>query len=321
MKYQVLYENFIGAVKNSIPRNKKVSAVLTDILKIEKEAVYRRLRMEVPFTFTEIAKVAQHLDISMDDIIDSKPAKNRPLYLKFLDYSDPMALGEAVLENLLGLVKQLKAASDSEISFSCSTLPALLYLNYEKIARFYLFKWSYLYGETVGVKRFDELEIPLRLSQIQQEIVNESRYIRTTNYIADSMLFSSLVHDIQYFMSIHLISEEDVRLLKAEIDRFIDDTEMLAANGRYGETRNTVNFYVSNINFETSYICAETPDMHIGMIKTFILNVVSSQDNQTFQGIKNWLQSLKRVSTLISQSGEQQRILYFARQRDLVNQL
>lgn len=321
MKYQVLYDNFIGAVRNSIPRNKKVSAVLTDILKIEKEAVYRRLRMEVPFTFTEIANVAQHLDISMDDIIDSNPSKTRPLYLKYLDYTDPMELGEVILENLLGLVKQLKASSDSEISFSCSTLPPLLYLNYEQLTRFYLFKWAYMYGESSGVKRFDEIEIPPHLAQVQQEIVNESRYIRTTNYIGDSMLFSSLVHDIQYFSSIQLIAEADVRLLKQEIARFIDDTEMLAASGRYADTRNTVNFYVSNINFETNYICAETPDMHVGMIKTFILNVISSQDELTFQGIKNWLHSLKRVSTLISQSGEQQRILYFARQREMLDRL
>lgn len=321
MKYQVLYENFIDAVKNSIPRNKKVSAVLTDILKIEKEAVYRRLRMEVPFTFTEIANVAQHLDISMDDMIDNNVSKNRPLYLKFIDYTDPMELGEVILDNLLTLVKQLKSASDSEISFSCSTLPPLLYLNYEQITRFYLFKWTYMYGNAAAGKRFDEMEISEHLNQIRQEIVSESHYIRTTNYIADSMLFCSLVHDIQYFLSIHLISEQEVRSLKREIAQLIDDTENLAAHGHYPDTNQEVNFYVSNLNFETSYICAETPDMHISMMKAFILNVISSQDDLTFQRIKNWLQSLKRVSTLVSQSGEQQRILYFAQQREMVNAL
>ena len=321
MKYQVLYENFIDAVKNSIPRNKKVSAVLTDILKIEKEAVYRRLRMEVPFTFTEIANVAQHLDISMDDLIDNNVSKNRPLYLRFIDYTDPMELGEVILENLLNLVKQLKAASDSEISFSCSTLPPLLYLNYEQITRFYLFKWTYMYGHATTVKRFEDLELPARLNQIRQEIVSESHSIRTTNYIADSMLFHSLLHDIQYFLSIQLLSEQDVQSLKQEIGQFIDDTENLAAQGHYPDTRQVVNFYVSNLNFETNYICAETPDMHISMMKAFILNVISSQDDLTFQRIKNWLQSLKRVSTLISQSGEQQRILYFSKQRELLQAL
>ena len=321
MKYQVLYENFIDAVKNSIPRNKKVSAVLTDILKIEKEAVYRRLRMEVPFTFTEIANVAQHLDISMDDLIDNNVSKNRPLYLRFIDYTDPMELGEVILENLLNLVKQLKAASDSEISFSCSTLPPLLYLNYEQITRFYLFKWTYMYGHATTVKRFEDLELPARLNQIRQEIVSESHSIRTTNYIADSMLFHSLLHDIQYFLSIQLLSEQDVQSLKQENGQFIDDTENLAAQGHYPDTRQVVNFYVSNLNFETNYICAETPDMHISMMKAFILNVISSQDDLTFQRIKNWLQSLKRVSTLISQSGEQQRILYFSKQRELLQAL
>lgn len=321
MKYQVLFENFIGAVKDSIPRNTKVSAVLTDILKIEKEAVYRRLRMEVPFTFTEIANVSQHLGISMDDIIDCNTPKTRPLHLKFIEYANPMEVDYIILEHFLALVKQLKAASDSEVTFSCSTLPSVLYLNYETITRFYLFKWSYMYGETGGVKRFDEIVIPPRLRQIQQELVSEARHIRTTNYIADNMLFNSLVNDIKYFESIHLISSEDVQVLKKELLQFIDDTETLAASGRHAGTNNLVNLYVSNINFETCYTCAETPDMHVGMIKAFILNSVASQDDLTFQKIKNWLQSLKRVSTLISQSGEQQRILYFEKQRDTVNTL
>ncbi len=46
-----------------------------DIISIGKEAVYRRLRGEVPFTFYEVSLLSQSLGISLDQIVGTNRAE------------------------------------------------------------------------------------------------------------------------------------------------------------------------------------------------------------------------------------------------------
>ena len=55
MKNDLLYENLVAAIKEKIPGRGKLTNQLADLLMLEKEAVYRRLRGDVPFTIFEIA--------------------------------------------------------------------------------------------------------------------------------------------------------------------------------------------------------------------------------------------------------------------------
>ncbi|MCD7933353.1 MAG: hypothetical protein LUH15_19460 [Tannerellaceae bacterium] len=84
---------------------------------------------------------------------------------------------------------------------------------------------------------------------------------------------------------------------------------------------NKVFIYISNVSFETSYSYAQSPDFFLTMIMSFTLNEIASIDKVTFQRIKQFMQSLKRTSTLISESGEMYRIHFFETQREIVNRL
>ena len=51
------------------------------------------------------------------------------------------------------------------------------------------------------------------------------------------------------------------------------------------------------------------------------INSLTTQDVQMFQSLKEWIQSLKKFSTLISESGEMQRIQFFNQQREIIDAL
>lgn len=72
MAAQSLNELLIQAMESKIPDGTRLANVLIDILFIGKEAVYRRLRGEVPFTLNEAAIIAQELGISLDNTIGTK---------------------------------------------------------------------------------------------------------------------------------------------------------------------------------------------------------------------------------------------------------
>ena len=129
------------------------------------------------------------------------------------------------------------------------------------------------------------------------------------------------MNDILYYSSIRLIDPEDVRKLKQELMHFLNYMETLASRGTYSETGNPIQIYVSNINFDASYSYLETKKMRISMIRAFILNSVVSLDEKAYEIFHNWMQALLKSSTMISVSGEKQRILFFEKQRMIIGSL
>ena len=76
-----------------------------------------------------------------------------------------------------------------------------------------------------------------------------------------------------------------------------------------------------HINFEATYSYLETSTLQLSLIRVYSINSLTTQDVQMFQSLKEWIQSLKKFSTLISESGEMQRIQFFNQQREIIDAL
>lgn len=321
MKKELLYDNLLNAIKEKYPQKTNLVGALVDVLCIEKEAVYRRLRGDVAFTFAEIVTIANTFGISLDNLVGTVTAKSRPFQLKLVDFLNPVKVDYEMLEQYVDLLYLAREDDKSELIDCTNILPQQLYMKYKYISRFYLFKWLYQCGVPGKTKRFDEIEVTDRFAELQIASVEESRYIRKSYYILDPLIFHYLVNDINYFMSIHMIGEEDVKRLKNELNRFMDELELLATRGYFEDTGNKVFIYISSVNFDTSYWCVQVNDFHLSMIKTFILSSVASLDKGTYEKLRKWLRALIRSSIMISVSGERQRIAFFKEQRELIQSL
>ena len=53
MKQEFLHDNLLKAIREKIPQEENLASVLGNMLCIGKEAIYRRLRGDVPFTLLE----------------------------------------------------------------------------------------------------------------------------------------------------------------------------------------------------------------------------------------------------------------------------
>lgn len=164
------------------------------------------------------------------------------------------------------------------------------------------------------------MEIPEKLIDKQKEFVNLSQLFQTTNYIWDKEIFIRLVNEIKFFLNINLISEDSVKRIKKELLVLLNELEEISAQGKYSSGKD-VKIYISDINFESTYSYVETDIYHQCLIGVFSINSITSKDDLLFQHLKAWIQSLKKYSTLISQSGEVQRIHFFNRQQELVTSL
>lgn len=320
MNTDVLNTNLIEVMKNKIPDGVNLANTLMDILYIGKETVYRRLRGEVPFTLNEASIISKKMGVSLDQIVGISYTNNAMFDLNLLHYSEPIKTYYTIISHYLELFESLRYDLTSELSTASNMIPQTFYLKYDNLSKFRLFKWMYQNEKVNCVKYFSELNLSDELKQAQKDFVNATQYIQTTNYIWDSMMFVNLVNDIKYFASIHLITDEEVIKLQEELLMLLDDLENIAAKGKFNTGKN-VRIYISNINFEATYSYVETSNMQLSLIRVFSINSITSRDKDMCKSMKEWVQSLRKFSTMISESGEMQRIQFFKQQREIVEKM
>ena len=310
-----LNTGLVNAVKEKLPSKDNLANALMDILYIGKEAIYRRLRGEVPFTLTEAAVISRKLGISLDKMIGVSFRDNAVFDMNIVSSEKPFEAYYSILEKQVDLFRSVKEDETSEIGTSSNIIPQTLSLKYNMLSKFRLFKWMYQ-NENIKCKHFEEMEIPQKMVEKQKEYSDLVSHIHSVDYIWDNMIFSHLVNDIQYFCSIHLITDEDKDMLKEELFLLIDEMEELSARGK-SKAGNDVKIYISNINFEATYSYLDTSSTQLSLIRIYSINSITTQDQEMFRGLKEWIQSLKKFSTLISESGEMQRIQFFKQQEKL----
>ncbi|MDH6309605.1 hypothetical protein M2451_001971 [Dysgonomonas sp. PFB1-18] len=321
MKNDIFHKNLLNAVRERVPQNKHMAGLLMDILHIGKEAMYRRLRGEVLFSFDEAAAIAMELGLSLDTIIGADDSRNKPFQLKLTEYVNPTPKDYAQMEYYVTALKVARNDSYTEIGSSANLLPQTLCLNFTYLTKFFTFKWMYQsFKLSRDVQSLEDIDMPKDLYDVLRRYEEELMYVDYTYYVWDRLLFQYLINDIQFFANIRYITTEDVAALKEDLLKCVDRMEAIAIKGQY-DSGNTLQFYLSGINFDATYSYLQTDTVNMSYVKAFTLNSFVSQDVATFDRFKKWIDSLKRLSTLISVSGGIERAKFFNDQRTLINTL
>lgn len=320
MEYELLYNSFLREITQSIPHKAGVVNVLADLLHIGKEAVYRRLRGEVPFTFHEVMTISRQLSISLDNLEIDSSSMSKPFRLSLIEYINPAESDFVLLKEMTEILKSFKDVPDPEVGEIANILPQPLYIPYENIFKFFLFKWKYQSNSSDKTVPYKDIVVVDKLKKVQEEYVEWARRLHT-EYIFDRQIFHYLVTNIKYFYWVGLISNEEIQLIKEDLLKILNNIDLWSRTGFIQETGKSINIYISGINVDTNYIYVSTPDYQLTIIKAFLLNGIASTDKRTFEEVKHWMQSMKQQSILITKSSEKERFNFLKEQYDLIESL
>jgi hypothetical protein len=295
--------------------------MLMKILSMEKGAINRRLRGEVPFSFYEVVLIAEKLKIPLNSFIYTDTIRKDAYEFNIIEYTGMSELDYKKWEEYIYIVSLAKNDPYSEIAESSNVLPLSVYSGFESLSKFFLFKYLYLFSGTESRIPFSDLVVPERLQRIYRSYFEVSKNFAKTVYIWDYLIFQYLVTDILFFSGIDLISGEEVSQIKEELFELLDYIEEVTQNGCFKETGNPVFFYISDINLDADYSYYRFNDMCLSLVRTFILNSVVSIEENSLKNFKAWINSLKKSSTLITQSGAVYRADFFEKQRMIVSEL
>ncbi|PQL94365.1 hypothetical protein C4S76_05705 [Apibacter adventoris] len=321
MKNQ-LNEAMISSIRSHISEGDVLVNVLMDILCIGKEAAYRRIRGDVLFTFDEVAKISHELGISLDTIVDTNNKSKSFLFNLNLYPTTEYILDVycKMMNDHLKVFYKMKKDSDSLAKISFNTLPYYFYNSFQNISKFRLFRWMY---QTMGINAPNNLSsfsLTSEILDLQKKYVIESSLVTESHIILDKNSFLSLITDINYFYKLNLISDSDLKKLKEELLELLAGWELMAMTGKTESGKNIL-IYISNVNFESCYSYYKSKSLEISHIRVYSINGLSSTNPYVCKIHNEWIESLKRYSTLITQSGEIQRIEFFRKQRGFINKL
>jgi len=314
------YDVFLDTLYKKYPKKNQLVDALMDILCIEREAVYRRLRKHVMFPANEIIKIASVCNISLDKITNVDGGKINFL-MHQVNYTEPSEYDVQYLRNNVKLLKGLGTSSKSEFMAICNKLPRSLNAGFPSLYRFFLFKWEYQYGNSGVTIPYSQINIPESIRQISSDFYTSMRYIANTDYVFDHNMLDYFVGDIRYFHSIHLISDSEKELIKKDLHTLLNYLSNIAGYGCFPETKNKVNIYISQINIDTNYSCFCDENMKTFRIHVFNKYEMQTYDDATVSKFRNWMQLKKRAAIQISVTDEKSRIDFFRNQNQLVDSL
>lgn len=320
MEKRDLLMSFVDALNQKVLKKSDLITTITDVLKIEKESVTRRMNGKVQFTIREMGILAKELDISLDQLLYMKH-EYTPIQFKMdSPVSTTMDNLLEYMEEIISILVDQLDSDDLEMGAVVDSLPVELFIYYPNLCKFMYFKWGHNFEGTFKYSNYSEWEMPERTSELHQIIKSLTKKLKKKLYIWDRSLLWNLVNDIKYFSLIHILSPEDTGLIRGELHKMLIDLEELAdGTATFFSNNEIFEVYVTNINVGITSVYYLSNGNYMSLFKAFFMRSVIHKDHTTGAKVQQWINSLKKISNLISGSGEKERKLFFEEQRFMID--
>lgn len=324
-----IHEEFVKAIKQSVLEKDvaimkfekdRIVSIISDVLCLGREAVYRRLRGDVKFSLEEISQLALELDISIDALIGQKDNQRSVIEMNLIEPKADFveSYHRKIKEYSLLWKKIAQKDNNASIISAFNKLPYIFYLHFENIAKFRLFKWAYQMRLIRDIS-FEEMDISKELVQAQVNFILEIQKVKDTSLILGPSVFLSFINDVNYFYNLGLIDKNNVLNIKHELNELLSEMEKLSIFGMYNSSKTDVRLYISNLEIDSTYILFKYNNFHYSHVNVYDLGGIESQNKKLCESHVMWINSLKRYSTLITQSNEIERYHFFQEQRQSIN--
>jgi len=319
MEHQ-LHRLLLDEIKKKQLKTQEVVYVLMDSLSLGKEAAYRRLRSDVPFTLQEAAIIAKKLSISLDELIGVNLEKSKSLRIKLPDFIAPDDDESHMFTDFIDFLESINLVETTETGVVTNALPQEIFSKSNLITKLNIFRWQYFYNYEKKVPFKDLVVSEIVMDTFRKQYTLAKKF-KVTFYVFDRRIFNRLVKEIEYFKNIGLIDDQSVQEIKEELLSLVSYLEGLTITGEFPETGNKVYLYITDIEVPFSCAYIKANEVEYTLMKTFILTSVTSFDRELYKKIKDWVFSSIRTSTLITKSSDIERIAFFGKQRKIIGAL
>ncbi|NNJ55591.1 MAG: hypothetical protein HKP14_05645 [Bacteroidia bacterium] len=295
---------------------KNLANELADLLGVNMDAAYRRMRGVTALTFEEIQKICLHFNISFDSIINYS-GKLVPFQFNAM-FGSKFSM-RSYLENIEQELKVLAKIPDAKIEMTCMDLPYFRQFGFKSLSRFKLFFWqrSVLNLESYRHKKFDANEPIDEFEEVTEGIYKNYLGVPSTEIWAPETL-DSTIKQVQYFAESGLFAEANTgNQICDDIDALLNKLEREAERGHKtittseGTISSPFKMYQSDIYMSNNCIQAFLGEKIFTYVSFNSFNSLMSFSPNFSKECNLWVEQIRLKSILLSEVSEKLRYQFF----------
>lgn len=304
-------------IKQSLREDETLGLVVSDVLSLSTDAVYRRMRQETLMTIEEVRKLCIHFNISFDALMEIKSGNALFTYLQ-LNQGDFTI--EKYLEGILSGLGRLRTINDAKLYFSINNVHFFQALNFPQLVRFRLFFWAktHLLLPEFKNKQFQHEKISNDAFSLGREILQSYNRIPSVEII-DHELMRGFLRQVLYYLESDFFSDPSYALFLADrVCRWLDHYKHQAEVGKkfiYGTevpaSGSDLSLYLNDtINMDTTFYYEGSKRKGVYLTHN-IMNYLFTTDEHYVNDSWNILDCQIANASLISQVNAKERNKYF----------
>lgn len=300
---------------------------LADLLGVNLDAAYRRMRGTTPLTFDEIGKICLKYDVSYDSNINYQ---GRSFPFQFNSMFDKE--GFEILDYLKGIMGQLQyflQDPNSSMLITAMDLPYFRQFGYPSLRRFKLYYWrrSVLNLKDFRINKFSVQDAESDYEELMEEIFRIYHQYSSTEIWALETLDSTL-KQVEYGLESGFFERlSDASAICKDLYALLDKMEREAMVGKktlsddISSHSSTLSIYQSDILLSNNAIQVNSAGQIFTYISFNSFNSLMSKSEAFANECSAWIEQLRVKSILLSDVSEKHRYQFFKELRDKIGVL
>lgn len=305
-------------IKELLPPHVTLADAIAEILNLSSDSTYRRIRGETPMVLDEVSELCRHYGISLDQLMDIKSSstlfQNIRIDLQHYDY-------KKYLENLLKQLLYIGSFKEKEIIYLTKDIPISHNFYFKPLIAFRYFFWmkTILQDPAFVNRRFEMNCVSQEIEALSYELSKAYNQLPSVE-IWNTECINSVISQIEFYKdSGYFSSMKDVKLIYESLEETIIHLKNQVEHGsKYmpdenaGMKKNNFRFFYNRVVLGNNTILAITNETKSCFLNYDVLNYLLTRDESFCNSCFTDLQNLMKRATLISQTGERHRNIFFS---------
>ena len=316
---EVSQVQLVDRLRHHIPKKGDLVKILTELLSISPDSVYRLLRGESEFTLSEVVKIAHRFDLSMDNLYNERINSTTFHYNKLYNRDNAF---EPYFVNLTQQMERLRRA-EGKLYFVCSELPISQSFQNQELREFKLFYWQrVILNRQImrGIKYDKTFAIGFNLNQYVDSLMDSYRHIDKTEIWTEETL-DDTIRQLKYCRDCGLMDHENLLNVCQSLIHTLNRLENELESQTYSDDPHRLRFYVSSVELGNNVIHMNYGQYRTSYIKFNTFNTVATRSDDFCDEIEHMIEGVLAKSVEISGRSDVLRHRFFTTLRSKVEAL
>jgi len=304
-------------IKELLPPHASLVDMVAETLHISSDSAYRRIRGETPLVLDEARVLCQHYKISLDQLLNAKGGSTlfQSVRINTNNYNYEQYLKELIMQ-----VKHAGSFIHKEIIYRTKDMPVFHNFYFKPLIAFRYFFWmkSTIQHPDFANRDFELNCVSTEIETLSRELTIEYNKIPSTE-IWNTEGVNAAISQIEFYKdSGYFSSSNDIKTIYESLEQTFVHLKDEVEYGRKfmpGENpeakKNNFKFFYNRIMLGETTIIVVTDRIKQIFLNYDALNYVTTRDESFCNPYYDDIQNLMKKSTLISETGEKQRNLFF----------